>query len=217
MTNWVVYGLVSAVEFIGWVLYLNGSDYLAAWWFSTIGYWGSIIGLPLPWIFMSVYIGDTMKGLTDVFPGTWAIFVLVMTLLMWITFATLHIIYVPEFLAHIVALPKPKCRCSLPTVEPAAEDASEEAKAAIAAATAEREYLCAIQCPATEGDCPLAKEDGQSDAEYKAACAALAEQAEGKSAAEPAAEAAPAEEEDEEEDEVPEEDILEEEDTDVAF
>jgi len=217
MLNWLFYALVSAVEFIAWVLYLNGSDYFAAWWFSTIGYWGSIIGLPLPWIFMSVYIGDTLKGVTNVFPGTWAIFVLVMTLLMWITFATLHIVYVPDFLAHIAALPKPKCKCSLPLVTPAAEDASEEEKAAVKRAEDEREYLCSYECKAKAGDCPLAKEEGQSQAEYEAACAALAEQAEAKAEEEAPSLAIP-EDESEAADEAEEEPAAEDEEaTDDAF
>lgn len=154
-----------------------------------------------------------MKGITNVFPGTWAIFVLVMTLLMWITFATLHIVYVPDFLAHIAALPKPKCKCSLPLVTPAAENASEEEKAAVKAAIDEREYLCSYECKASKGDCPLAKEEGQSQAEYEAACAALAEQAVAKAAEEPPAAAVATEEEESEVEEAPEE----EEETDGAF
>jgi len=57
--NFVFYGAVSVVEFLAWMWYLNNDDiYFAAWWFSTIGYYGSIFGLALPWIFMAVYIQD---------------------------------------------------------------------------------------------------------------------------------------------------------------
>lgn len=155
--NFLFYGLISAIEFIAWVLYLNGEFYFAAFWFSTIGYWGSIFLLPLPWIFAAVYINDTLEGIIKDFPGNWAVLVMVMTLLMWIAFATMHIVYVPDFLAHVAALPKPPCRCDLPQVEPAKETATEEEKAAIKAAIEEREALCLIQCPPKKGDCPLAK------------------------------------------------------------
>lgn len=83
-----------------------------------------------------------------------------MTLVMWIVSATLHIIYVPPFMLHIAALVKPACICSLPFVDPAVEKDSEEKKAAIVKANAEREYLCALECPARLSDCPLKKEEG---------------------------------------------------------
>jgi len=98
---------------------------------------------------------------------------MVATIAMWIVFATLHIVYVPDFMLHIAALPKPTCVCSLPFVDPATEKDSEEKKATVKYAIAERDYLCAYECPAAQGECPLSKEEGQSYAEYKAACAAL--------------------------------------------
>lgn len=172
--NFLFYLAGSVVEFIAWIFYLNNTNvYFAAWWFSTIGYWSTILGMALPWILMAVYIEDTMDGNITSFPGNWAVLILVLDLLMWIVFSVLHIIYVPDFLLHIAALPKPPCLCSLPQVDPAGEDASEAIKAAVKEAEKTREYLCAIECPAKKGDCPLAKEEGQSDEDYKAACAAL--------------------------------------------
>jgi len=221
MFNFVFYLLVSVVEFVAWMFYLTNTDiYFAAWWFSTIGYWCSIIGLPLPWIFMAVHIQTQLEGNIDIFPGTWAVIVMVFTLSMWIAFAGLHIFYVPDFLRHIAALPKPPCVCSLPFVDPALEKDSEEKKATIAAAAAEREYLCKYQCPAAQGECPLDKEEGQTKAEYKAACAALKDSTKGEEEA--PLEAIPDEDDEEDledEDEDDEEDFEaeEEEDSDTAF
>jgi len=63
MFNFVFYLLTCVVEFMAWMFYLSNTDvYFAAWWFSTIGYYCSIFGLPLPWIFMSVYIENTLEG-----------------------------------------------------------------------------------------------------------------------------------------------------------
>jgi hypothetical protein len=176
LANFVFYGLVSAVEFCAWVVYVNGDPYFAAFWFSTIGYYASIFGLPLPWILSAVFINTTMDGLTDVFPGHWAIFILVMTLWMWITISVLHIYYVPEFLAHVAALPPRACACQIPNVEPVGEAASEALKAEYTRASTEREALCLIECP-PNATCPLEKDEDQSDAEYAAACAALADAA----------------------------------------
>lgn len=221
MFNFVFYLLVSVVEFVAWMFYLSNTDiFFAAWWFSTIGYYGSIVGLALPWIFMAVYIQQQLESKIDVFPGTWAVIVMVMTISMWLAFAVLHILYVPDFMLHIAALPKPPCVCNLPFVDPASEKDSEEKKATIKAAVAEREYLCNYQCPAAQGECPLDKEEGQSYAEYKAACAALKDSAKGEEEA--PLEALPEEdEEDLEEDEDDEEDFEdgeeEDEESDIAF
>lgn len=95
LSNFLFYGLVSAVEFVSWMFYLNGDPYFAAFWFSTIGYYASILALPLPWIFSAVYLRETLKGITTVFPATWAIFLLIVTLVMWIVIMGLHINYVP--------------------------------------------------------------------------------------------------------------------------
>jgi len=102
-----------------------------------------------------------------------------MTLMLWILSAGIHIYYVPPFMLHIAALKKPACMCTLPYVDPPVEKDSEEKKAAIVKANAEREYLCTLECPIRLGECPLSQEEGQSDEDYEAACAALADQAKG--------------------------------------
>jgi len=158
VSNFVFYFLVSVIEFATWFLYLNNMNlWYAAWWFSTIGYYGSIFGLALPWIFMAVHIDIQMEGYIDTFPGIWALVILIITLAMWLSFAVVHIIYVPQFLLHITALKKPACICSLPFVDPAAEKATEAKKASIKKANEEREFLCSIQCPDNKNTCPLEK------------------------------------------------------------
>lgn len=172
--NFLMYFLVSVLEFVSWMFYLANEDiYYAAYWFSTIGYWFSILGLPLPWIFMAVYINTQLDGYIDIFPGVWAVIVLISTLLMWVFFAGLHIYYVPLFLLQVAAMPKPPCVCSLPLVDAAPEDASEAKKEGTRMAIAERNYLCNLECPAVKGECPLSKDASQSDEEYAATCAAL--------------------------------------------
>ena len=213
-SNFIFYGLVSTVEFIAWMFYLNGDPYFAAFWFSTIGYYASILGLPLPWIFCAVHIRETMDGVTNVFPGTWAIFILIVTLVFWIVIMGLHINYVPQFLVHVASLPTPPCFCTLPKVEPLPENASQALQAENARATAERDYLCSKQCPAKgeDGSCPLVKEEGQSDADYEKACADLNENIVDNKAAAAVAAAASLADEDAEEDVDAEEDAEVEED-----
>lgn len=173
--NFFFYGVVSAVEFVAYFFYLNGEPYFAAFWFSTIGYYGSLFGLPLPWIFAAVYLNDQLKGVTTIFPATWDIFLLIVDLIMWVVISAAHIYYVPKFLVHVAALPPLDCDCNLPKVEPVEVDASEELKAENARANTERDYLCLLQCPPRGKACNLDKAAGQSDADYEAACAALAE------------------------------------------
>jgi len=144
MANFFMYALVSAVEFCAWIIHVNGDPYFAAFWFSTLGYYGSIFGLPLPWVLSAVYISETMDGVTDIFPGNWAVFTLVMTLIMWIVIAGLHIYYVPAFLEHIATIPPRACECTLPNVEPVGDDASDLLKGEYTRAAEEREALCLI-------------------------------------------------------------------------
>jgi hypothetical protein len=176
MANFFMYAITSAVEFAAFIIYLNGDPFFAAFWFSTVGYYGSIVGLALPWIMCAVFIQDTMGGKTDFFPGNWVTFNLVVTLIMWIGMSAFHIYWVPDFLAHVAALPARECICNIPNVEPVDDEASEALKAEFKRASEEREALCLIECPPTAG-CPLDKGEDQSEAEYAAACAALKENA----------------------------------------
>ena len=176
MANFFRYGITSAVELCAYIVYLNGDSYFAAFWFSTIGYYASIFGLALPWIMCAVFIQETMGGVTNYFPGNWVTFTLVVTLIMWLVISAFHIAYVPDFLAHVAALPARACVCQIPNVQPVDDEASEELKAEYKRASEEREALCLIECPLVAG-CPLEKGEDQSEAEYAAACAALKDSA----------------------------------------
>ena len=54
MFTFLFYLIVSFVEFIAWIIYMAGLPDFARFWFSTVGYWGSIIFYAIPWIFAAV-------------------------------------------------------------------------------------------------------------------------------------------------------------------
>lgn len=54
LTAWVAYLVVSVGELVAWFFYMFENYWLAAFWFSTIGYWGSIFAYAFPWIFACV-------------------------------------------------------------------------------------------------------------------------------------------------------------------
>ena len=57
MLTFFLYFGVSVMELIAFFVYLEGTNRaFARFYFSTIGYWGSIIGYALPWIFALVHI-----------------------------------------------------------------------------------------------------------------------------------------------------------------
>ena len=57
MLTFFLYFGVSVMELIAFFVYLEGTNRaFARTYFSTIGYWGSIIGYALPWIFALVHI-----------------------------------------------------------------------------------------------------------------------------------------------------------------
>jgi len=51
MMTFFFYLIVSFVEMILWIVYMTGEFEAARWYFSYIGYWGSIIAYALPMIF----------------------------------------------------------------------------------------------------------------------------------------------------------------------
>ena len=86
---------------ISWLFYLTGSYTFAKLWFSTVGYWGSIIAYAFPWILAICQIAQTNKGTTDWFPGVWTLTLYVVGLILWIVHAFAHILLVPSFVDHI--------------------------------------------------------------------------------------------------------------------
>merc|ERR1712072_761280 len=85
---------------------------------------------------------------------------------LWIGHGLLHILFVPDFLAHIDAQP---CVCSVEAPEEVAEDADEEAAAAHAEAVAEHAKTCLEECP-PEAECALEQEEEESDEDFQARC-----------------------------------------------
>jgi len=51
LCTFLLYGGISLVEVIAFALIGSGEVEFAAFYFSTVGYWGSIIGYAFPWIF----------------------------------------------------------------------------------------------------------------------------------------------------------------------
>jgi len=55
--GWVLYLVISVTELVAWIFYEFGSLGFAEFYFSTIGYWGSIIFLPLTWLAACIHLG----------------------------------------------------------------------------------------------------------------------------------------------------------------
>lgn len=98
--GWWFYLFISVVELVAWIVYEHGSLGFAEYYFSTVGYWGTTCLYWVPWLLAAVHIG--VYGV-DAFPGSWAIFLLVIDAVMWIVMGLLHIIYIDDFLAYIAA------------------------------------------------------------------------------------------------------------------
>ena len=54
--TFLLYFIVSVVEMVAWVLYVVGEKDLMRLYFSTVGYWGSIVGYAVPWILAIVHL-----------------------------------------------------------------------------------------------------------------------------------------------------------------
>lgn len=100
MLSWMFYLIVSVVEVISWCLYISGSFEFARFYFSTIGYWGSIIFYAFPWIFALIQL---VTKTTLAFPGSWGIFQFMVSLVLWIYTGLVHIFYIDDFVQFIDA------------------------------------------------------------------------------------------------------------------
>lgn len=50
--TFIIYGVVSLVELIAYAAWLLFDNYsFASFWFLRIGYWGTILGFFIPWVF----------------------------------------------------------------------------------------------------------------------------------------------------------------------
>jgi len=158
-TGWWGYLFISVMELAAWIWYETGMLGFAEWYFSMIGYWGSLTWQAFPWLCAAVHMG--VYGV-DAFPGSWSILLLVVQAVLWIVIGLIHIIYIDEFMAYVGAQTPTNCVCDLPPVPELPVNAHEEAIAARKAAVEERESLCKVQCP-----------DGEKAAAEPAAAAQL--------------------------------------------
>lgn len=174
LLSWITYLVVSVVELVAWVFYLFSEYAFPRFWFSTVGYWGSLTTLFFGPLFAVVHLAVTLEGVLDNFPGTWTLFLLVVGLILWPIHGILHVFFVPQFLAYIDAQPEKPCVCDLPMVAAVPDDATEAEKVAYVDAEKDRANLCVIQCPLTERRCPIYRSRGVLSAEeYDVACAAI--------------------------------------------
>lgn len=164
-----MYLIISVVELVAWIYYKNEEYAFPRFYFSTIGYWGSIVGYIIPPFMAIIQITGGNVGDATYFPGNWATFLIIVGGVMWLAHGLLHIFYVPGFLAYIDAQPPKACECDLPVIAPLAMNASDDDQVVREAEVARRDQLCKIQCP--DNRCQLPK-GGLSDEEYDAACSA---------------------------------------------
>jgi len=164
--------IVSFIEVIAWGLYMDGYYEVPRFYFTTIGYWGSVIFYAIPFLFELIHIIYRGAG---AFPGTWAVFHMVMSFAIWMTAGLLHIFYVDDFIVFMDSRDRPRCICSAPEILPIDANADKETRLAWDFAIAQRKKICALQCPIIkiEEECGLDRLDGQSDIEYELACEAL--------------------------------------------
>jgi len=172
---WITYLSVSVVELVAWVFYIFESYSFPRFYFSTVGYWGSLIAYFFGPLFAVVHVGVTLEGVLTNFPGTWVLFLMIVGLILWPVHGVLHIFFVPPFIAMIDAQPEPPCVCDLPEVAAVPKDATEAEKVAYVDAEKDRASLCVIQCPLLSTKrCPIYRSRGVLTAdEYDVACAAI--------------------------------------------
>jgi hypothetical protein len=104
----LVQALVSVIEFIAWFFYLAGSPDWFGWWSAGIGWWGSVFGMILPWLFAAMQLGFSsenggLDGNTETEFGYNAVFLLIMNLAMWINGSMMHMFMGPRLVCHIKA------------------------------------------------------------------------------------------------------------------
>lgn len=126
--SWITYLVVSVVELVAWFFYIAEFYAFPRFYFSTIGYWGSLVGYLFGPLFAVVHMGVTLEGILTNFPGTWNLFLVVTGLILWVVHGLLHIFFVPPFLAMIDSQPETLCVCDLPEVASVPEDATEAEK-----------------------------------------------------------------------------------------
>ena len=58
--SWLFYLAVSVVELVAWILYMVDLRWFARFYFSTVGYWGSLVAYFIPVFLLILYIAITL-------------------------------------------------------------------------------------------------------------------------------------------------------------
>jgi len=58
--SWLSYLVVSVVELVAWILYMCDIMWFARFYFSTVGYWGSLVAYFIPVLLLILYIAITL-------------------------------------------------------------------------------------------------------------------------------------------------------------
>jgi len=172
MFSFITYLLFSVVELIAWIFYLAGEYDFPKFYFSIIGYWGTLTTYWIGPLFAIIHLAVTLVGDAANFPGSWTLFLMIMGLILWIVHGLLHIFFVDAFVDYIEAQDAPPCVCDLPEVAEFSGKAGDDQKAAYEEAEKDRSRLCLIQCPMLLKDCPISR-SGLTGDEYLAACKEL--------------------------------------------
>lgn len=119
MFSWLFLGAVSVVELVAWIMYMYDNMWFARWYFRTIGYWGTILFFGIPTVFAFVQAGLQS---TNVFPGSWTLFQLISSFIIWITTMLIHIYFIDDFIVFIDSQYSPSCFCDWPSVKEQPDD-----------------------------------------------------------------------------------------------
>ena len=100
--------MVSVVELFAWGYYMVGDEEFARFYFSGMGYYGSVIAYAFPMVFSIVHLSVTLGGNNNGFPGAYTLYLMIGQILMWLVCGILHIVYVPEFEAYVALVNRQK-------------------------------------------------------------------------------------------------------------
>jgi len=116
MFSFITYLLFSVVELIAWIFYLAGEYDFPKFYFSIIGYWGTLTTYWIGPLFAIIHLAETLLGDPANFPGSWTLFLMITGLGLWIVHGLLHIFFVDAFVEYIESQPVKPCVCDLPEV-----------------------------------------------------------------------------------------------------
>lgn len=131
--TFLFYAAVSVTEVVAWVMYMAGSMHFARFYFRTVGYWGALVFYSIPALFAFV---QCITNSTIKFPGSWALFMLVASIVLWLFCGLIHFFYIDALVMYIDstiydgATNLDGCVCSAPLIKDTPADADEETKLA---------------------------------------------------------------------------------------